>query len=54
MTPLVSSLTREVEALRQENRLLRERVDLLVRKVFGASSEKLDSMVQLNNKVNKV
>lgn len=43
MTPLESSLTREVEALRQENRLLRERVDLLVRKVFGASSEKLDS-----------
>ena len=43
MTPLESSLSREVEALRQENRLLRERVDLLVRKVFGASSEKLDS-----------
>jgi len=37
VTPLESSLSREVEALRLENRLLRERVDLLVRKVFGSS-----------------
>ena len=43
MTPLETSLSIEVEALRLENKLLRERVDLLVRKVFGASSEKLDS-----------
>jgi len=50
MTPLETSPSIEVEALRlenqrlvQENKLLRERVDLLVRKVFGASSEKLDS-----------
>jgi transposase len=35
-------LTDEVVALRQENKLLRDKIDLLVRKVFGKSSEKLD------------
>lgn len=43
MTPLEASLTKEVEALRQENKLLREKIDLLVRRVFGASSEKMDA-----------
>jgi transposase len=50
MTPLEERLTREVEALRQENlrivqenKILREKIDLLVRRVFGASSEKMDA-----------
>ena len=32
-----------IEELQNENALLRQKVDLLIRKVFGASSEKLDS-----------
>ncbi|MCP5556803.1 MAG: transposase [Verrucomicrobiaceae bacterium] len=50
MTPLEARLTKENEALRQENarqaqeiKLLREKIDLLVRRVFGASSEKMDT-----------
>jgi transposase len=43
MTPLEARLTQEVESLRQENKLLREKVDLLVRRIFGKSSEQLDS-----------
>ena len=50
MTPLEAKLTEEVKALRlenqritQENKLLREKVDLLVRRIFGKSSEQLDS-----------
>ena len=43
MTPLEAHLTKENEALRQENKLLREKIDLLVRRVFGASSEKMDT-----------
>lgn len=43
MTPLEARLTKENEALRQENKLLRVKIDLLVRRVFGASSEKLDT-----------
>ncbi len=39
MTPLEARLTAENEALRQEVKLLREKIDLLVRRVFGASSE---------------
>jgi transposase len=31
-----------IDALRAENALLRQKLDLLIRKVFGASSEKLD------------
>jgi transposase len=31
-----------IEELQQENALLRQKIDLLIRKVFGASSEKLD------------
>ena len=35
-------LLEENQALRAENALLRQKVDLLIRKVFGTSSEKLD------------
>lgn len=43
MTEREQHLQEENERLRIENKLLREKVDLLVRKVFGASSEKLDA-----------
>ena len=43
MTPLEAKLTSEVEALREENKLLKEKLDLLVRKLFGSSSEKIDT-----------
>ena len=43
MTPLEAKLTSEVEALREENKLLREKIDLLVRRVFGNGSEKVDT-----------
>jgi transposase len=36
-------LLQRVEELQTENTLLRQKVDLLVRKIFGASSEKLDA-----------
>ena len=42
MTPLDARLTEEVESLRRENKLLREKIDLLVRRIFGKSSEQLD------------
>ena len=42
MTPLEERLTEEVAALRLENKLLKEKIDLLVRRVFGAKSEQLD------------
>ena len=49
MTPLEARLTEEVAALRTqleavtlENRLLREKIDLLIRRIFGRSSEQLD------------
>lgn len=43
MTGREQQLTEEVARLREENRLLREKLDLLIRKVFGgAKSEKLD------------
>jgi hypothetical protein len=43
LTPLEQRLTQENESLRQGNKLLREKVDLHVRKIFGKSSEQLDS-----------
>jgi transposase len=50
MSPREAELTRQLEqalqsnaALQRENQLLREKINLLVRRVFGASSEKLDA-----------
>ena len=50
-TPLEARLTEENEALRAqnkaqqiENKLLREKIDLLVRRVFGAKSEQLEPL----------
>ena len=42
MTPLEARLTAENEAQRLEIKLLREKIDLLVRRVFGRSSEAMD------------
>ena len=42
MTEREKQLQEEVSRLSLENKLLRDKVDLLVRKVFGSSSEKLD------------
>jgi transposase len=49
MTPREQALTSQLEQCRQElaasrreNELLRQKIDLLVRRVFGSSSEKLD------------
>lgn len=42
MTPLEVQLTERVEAQAREIKLLREKVDLLIRRLFGRSSEKLD------------
>jgi transposase len=42
LTPLEARLTEKVAALEQENRLLREKIDLLVRRIFGRSSEAMD------------
>jgi transposase len=49
MTPRETELTRQLEqclqalaAVQQENLLLRQKIDLLVRRVFGSSSEALD------------
>ena len=39
---LVATLKEALEASRQENTLLRQKIDLLVRRVFGSSSERLD------------
>jgi len=39
---LVVSLTEALELSRQENTLLRQKIDLLMRRVFGSSSERLD------------
>jgi transposase len=42
LTPLEARLTEKVAALEQENKLLREKIDLLVRRIFGRSSEAMD------------
>jgi len=39
---LLRQRDQRIEELQNENALLRQKVDLLIRKVFGASSEKLD------------
>lgn len=39
---LVATLQVELEQSRQENKLLRQKIDLLARRIFGASSEQLD------------
>ena len=41
-TPREAQLNAEVESLRTENKLLREKVDLLLRRLDGPSSEQLD------------
>ena len=41
-TPRVPELLERIACLEQENALLRQKIDLLVRKLFGAHSEKLD------------
>src|SRR6516225_8207392 len=50
MSPREAELTQQLEqalqvmaSLQRENQLLREKVSLLVRRVFGSSSEKLDA-----------
>jgi len=42
MTPREQELSQQVELLRRENQLLRQKIDLLVKRVFGSSSEQLD------------
>ena len=42
LTDLLAQCQQALEASRQENLLLRQKIDLLVRRVFGASSERLD------------
>jgi transposase len=39
---LTARLTAEVAQLKEETRLQRDKIDLLIRKIFGASSEKID------------
>src|SRR5580700_3073276 len=42
MTPREQELLQTVNELRTENALLRQKIDLLVKRVFGSSSEQLD------------
>src|SRR5271154_4919920 len=42
MTPREMELAQQVELLRRENALLRQKIDLLIKRVFGSSSEQLD------------
>lgn len=37
-----SELLERIASLEKENALLRQKIDLLIRKLFGATSEKLD------------
>jgi transposase len=43
LTDQLAQCQRELTAARQENLLLRQKIDLLVRRVFGSSSERLDT-----------
>ena len=43
LTEQLGQCQRELTATRQENLLLRHKIDLLVRRVFGSSSERLDT-----------
>ena len=43
LTEQLGQCQRDLAAARQENLLLRQKIDLLVRRVFGASSERLDA-----------
>lgn len=53
LTQRLEQALQENAALKRENELLRQKVDLLVRRVFGSSSEKLDAaqleLLQLPN-----
>src|SRR5271155_2104116 len=42
MTPREQELLQAVNDLRRENALLRQKIDLLVKRVFGSSSDQLD------------
>ena len=42
MTSREEELLQAVNELRRENALLRQKIDLLVKRVFGSSSEQLD------------
>lgn len=42
MTELEQRLTAEIAQLREENRLLRQKLDLVIRQLFGKKSERLD------------
>src|SRR5580658_6572881 len=42
MTPREIELTHQLEQCQRENALLRQKIDLLVKRVFGSSSEQLD------------
>jgi transposase len=42
MTPREQELLQAVNELRRENTLLRQKIDLLVKKIFGSSSEQMD------------
>ena len=42
MTELELSQQKEIARLREENRLLRQKLDLVIRQLFGKKSERLD------------
>lgn len=42
ITPREAELLERIERVEKENALLRQKIDLLVRRLFGAQSEKLD------------
>jgi GTP cyclohydrolase I len=42
LSEALARVTGEVAELRTENKLLREKIEALIRRIFGAQSEKLD------------